>query len=922
MRPLRHALPVIAGYAALFTWLFSQPIVHGAYMAEGDLYDWFLPIFLSPISAWSHDMFGGLPLFADTSDSQAYVVHFLFAHVLHSWTGYIICAYVLGSAFTYAYVFTLTRSKTAAALSGVAFGLSHAMLEKQAHINIVHCTAWFPLMALAVDRLLVASPGPNGPGLPASRRWIAIGAFASANCFLSGHPQSILYAVSFCVVYALVGGLAERAPRTFYLRTVGMLLLGIALTAVKALPFVEVSRYMARTEVSYAWFINPEPSGAQMIAGLLMPPRHDPSMPVPLYVGLGVLGLAILGALSRRFGWRARVWAGAAILAVLLTAGDATPVAWLVFHAPLWNKFRIISRILFIFSCATAILAGFAIAEIQRREWSQRAIVVAMGALPVLVGAVAMRLRLDPTAQLVFGAVSAATVLWLARTRRFALVAALLVTVVAVDLLSHVQYPVTAGGFQLTVVRPEDTQPSVHARALAAAIAPTRQRVLAIGGSSRDPTVPSGFARVWRIPTAGGYSPVMSARLAALAMMGAPGDVYPDVLASEDRSLDLLAVRDILVHDDEYPAPETFEAGGVTWAKPPLDFSIGRSDCGPEYERNATFELPADAAVTSIAMVVHLRCADNVAQGTEIAQVAVAGPDGVEHRHPMIAGVDVADQGLKDDKTRDHAKHTAATLFDDPWIAPYVYLARINLPQPVRGGRMSIRTAPMRGWLTIDRLTIIDASGRSIPQTLGSMLLANTDRWRKVSQYRTSRQTDRSADQNVAGEEGYAVYENQHALPRVWVVPAVVELPEDEAIETIRYSQFPEGRRFDPMRVALIDPGAGAKSFTPGAADVRIVSIEDTRMTVDVSTANGGYVVLSEAQYPGWRARIDGAIVPVQKADVMFQGVAVPAGRHTVVFELASTTMRAGIAISALAVAIALFLCVPPGRYRPGSVRL
>ena len=151
--PLRHALVVVAGYSALFTWLFSQPIVHGTYMAEGDLYDWFLPIFLSPISAWSHDMFGGLPLFADTSDSQAYVFHFLFAHVLHSWTGYIICAYVLGSAFTYAYVFTLTRSKTAAAFSGLAFGLSHAMLEKQAQINIVHCTAWFPLMALAIDRL-------------------------------------------------------------------------------------------------------------------------------------------------------------------------------------------------------------------------------------------------------------------------------------------------------------------------------------------------------------------------------------------------------------------------------------------------------------------------------------------------------------------------------------------------------------------------------------------------------------------------------------------------------------------------------------------------------------------------------------------------------------------------------------------------
>ena len=427
-----------------------------------------------------------------------------------------------------------------------------------------------------------------------------------------------------------------------------MLLLAIALTAVKSLPFVEVSRYMARTEVSYARFIDPVPSAAQVIGGLLIPPRHDPSKPVSLYVGLGVLGLAILGAASRRFAWRARVWAGAAIVAVLLTAGDATPVAWLVFHVPLWNKFRIISRILFIFSCATAVLAGFAIAEIQRRERSTRAILAVMGALLAVLAVVAVALGLNPGVQLLFGVLSAAAVLWLARTRRFGAVAALLATIVTADLLYHVQYPVTASGFQLTDMQPADTLPSVHARALAAAVAPSHQRLLAVGGSSHDATVPSGFARLWRIPTAGGYSPIMSARLAALAMMGAPGDVYPDVLASEDRSLDLLAVRDIIVRDDEYPAPETFESRGITWAQPPLDFSIGRSDCAPPYERRASFQLPADVAASAVAIVMHLRCADQVPQGAIVGDIGfeVHTPElTTSESRPVVAGVDVADQG-------------------------------------------------------------------------------------------------------------------------------------------------------------------------------------------------------------------------------------------------------------------------------------
>jgi hypothetical protein len=70
----------------------------------------------------------------------------------------------------------------------------------------------------------------------------------------------------------------------------------------------------------------------------------------------------------------------------------------------------------------------------------------------------------------------------------------------------------------------------------------------------------------------------------------------------------------------------------------------------------------------------------------------------------------------------------------------------------------------MRGWLTIDRLTMIDAAGRAMPQTLGSLLLANSDRWRKVSAYRhIAPGTDRGSDEERTDEEGYVVYENLHA---------------------------------------------------------------------------------------------------------------------------------------------------------------
>ena len=46
-------------------------------------------------------------------------------------------------------------------------------------------------------------------------------------------------------------------------------------------------------------------------------------------------------------------------------------------------------------------------------------------------------------------------------------------------------------------------------------------------------------------------------------------------------------------------------------------------------------------------------------------------------------------------------------------------------------------------------------------------------------------------------------------------------------------------------------------------------------------------LALHETWYPGWIAEIDGRRVPILRADVLFRGVEVPAGRHRVVFRFA-----------------------------------
>src|SRR5204863_8238779 len=131
-----HVLTLLA-FVALFVWLFLRFFLRPLYLAESDLYENGLPIFLSPIWKWSSFEFSGLPVLADPANFDFYAPNVLFGALLHSWTAVVMSGPLLAACFTYAYVFGTTRSKMAAVFSALAYGLSADMLERLRHINHV-----------------------------------------------------------------------------------------------------------------------------------------------------------------------------------------------------------------------------------------------------------------------------------------------------------------------------------------------------------------------------------------------------------------------------------------------------------------------------------------------------------------------------------------------------------------------------------------------------------------------------------------------------------------------------------------------------------------------------------------------------------------------------------------------------------------
>lgn len=85
---------------------------------------------------------------------------------------------------------------------------------------------------------------------------------------------------------------------------------------------------------------------------------------------------------------------------------------------------------------------------------------------------------------------------------------------------------------------------------------------------------------------------------------------------------------------------------------------------------------------------------------------------------------------------------------------------------------------------------------------------------------------------------------------------------------------------------------------SPVAPDIQVAYDGPNRLNVQLTTPAAGWLVLSEAWYPGWRATVDGAAVPTLRANAMFRALWLAAGPHQVVFEYRPASFWAGLALS------------------------
>ena len=152
------------------------------------------------------------------------------------------------------------------------------------------------------------------------------------------------------------------------------------------------------------------------------------------------------------------------------------------------------------------------------------------------------------------------------------------------------------------------------------------------------------------------------------------------------------------------------------------------------------------------------------------------------------------------------------------------------------------------------------------------------------------------------GHKAASVFENKQVLPRTWLVYRVeVEPDADKLI----------GRLYDPAfdmeGTALMSSPLPSTQALTGSAPVETDSVTVTRYepeNVEVKTASRepALLMLSDMAFPGWEAEVDGQRSPIFIADHALRAVYLPAGEHSVKFSYRPFSFTLGAVLSLVAV--------------------
>lgn len=570
-------------------------------LADGDALFWFYPAYqfvaeqlkAGKLPLWNPYLYSGTPLFAQWHAGVFDPLNWLFLFGVTSrlMTTVQELAYAIALLGMFRYTRSLQFNRRASVVAAVIYALSGFAVARGIYPGFLHIFALTPLVLYTIERLRQR---------PAWRT-AAFGAVIVAWQLFAAHPQPVIYCALLAAAYALfrmnwagAGWLAKLRTNRLFISQCALLYLGGAcLAAIQLLPAAETARRSVRQAWPYELFTFNSLHPVSLLV-TLFPFWHGQGRGLyqmaywgPYWqqneaqIYLGVIALALTAGgvyLAWRERWSmGRFWSVVAVCGLLLSLGGyVEPLARLLYHVPLISQFRSPNRHWMEVVFAVAVLAGFAVERLlraEKEEASRRSMLISqvtalsLTVICALVGGFVLWRR--ATAEQIILAMRemnrvaagffrqggpefylpiitavilcAVLLLFLRAARRTRWYALLLVIVLA-------DYQLYA--YFAPVSNDEPKLENLIGRALPPSIAAKQSEREPLRYQQMLNPATGEFNPFWLYghEFATGYDPILNTRYKTFSGIDEAGRIYlPSLLKAEDRTLDLLNVRYILL---------------------------------------------------------------------------------------------------------------------------------------------------------------------------------------------------------------------------------------------------------------------------------------------------------------------------------------------------------------------------------------
>lgn len=353
------------------------------YLAPGDGLYQGIPAFLyhQEWSLWLPHVAGGIPFSADPQNQAFYLPAIILSNLLPNAFGYnllLLLHYSLMGLGVYLFLRNFPLKKLAAFAAGVMMMFSGFMAAHKGHFAMVEAAAWLPWFLLSL-RLAVLS-----------WQWVwgALAGLAWGMMFLAGYPAIAMYAAMIAIPYAVFLALASNKHKYAWLKAVSICIgcfgWGLLFASAQIFPLLEAMPLLLRQGIDYSFFTSysfewstwilwffPYFFGSQADYFYAFPYKGPWNLTeLTGYMGVLPTLLAVFAFYAvRKTIKEVWFWFVVAFVGLVLVMGDNTPLYQLMYHAPIYNMFRVPARNWFEVDFAIAILAAIGINVLLSSVW-------------------------------------------------------------------------------------------------------------------------------------------------------------------------------------------------------------------------------------------------------------------------------------------------------------------------------------------------------------------------------------------------------------------------------------------------------------------------------------------------------------------------------------------------------------------------